>query len=197
MRVSFFLSAFLATLAIATPVANPEAAQIDYLSARDTFDDTPEYTAAIKAHSGLVKDHYYWFTLEWPLGAAVGDGDAESKTELQQLQQKLGFEHVGAVLGQITETTTGKGKNQKTKRDYNAMLYHMVKNNVDPGDTELKSRTWKASSAQNLKWGGETSSKKITAAKKAGKDWVSDHKIYNVNGNNCNDFAQAVVSAAK
>ncbi|KAI8623446.1 hypothetical protein F5Y19DRAFT_458429 [Xylariaceae sp. FL1651] len=196
MRVSYLFSVLLASLAVASPVASPNVSDDVSLTARAT-EDTPEYAAAIKAHSGLSKDKYYYFTLEWPLGVAVGDGDKETDAELKELQQKLGFEHIGVVVGQVTETETGKGKNKKTKRDFIATLYHMTKKNANPGDTEFKSPNYRANSKQNLKWGGETSKKKAGAAKKAGKDYVDDHKIYKVDGNNCNDFAQTVINAVK
>jgi hypothetical protein len=194
MRVSYLFSVFLASLAIASPVASPNVAGDVSLTARAT-EDTAEYTAAIKAHSGLSKDKYYYFTLEWPLGIAVGDGDKETNAELKELQQKLGFEHIGVVVGQITETETGKGNNKKTKRDFKATLYHMTKN--AKSDTEFKSPNYRADSKQNLKWGGETSKKKADAAKKAGKNYVDDNKTYKVDGNNCNDFAQTVLKEVK
>ncbi|KAI1174945.1 hypothetical protein F4777DRAFT_552501 [Nemania sp. FL0916] len=196
MQFSYLLSAFLATLAIASPVANPNQDYDVGLTTRTT-EDTAEYKAAVAAHGGLTKDKYYYFTLEWPLGQPVGDGDKESNDELKELQQKLGFEHIGVVVGKVTETDSGKGKNKKTKRDFKATLYHMTKKNVNPGDTEFKSPNYKANSGQNLKWGGESSSKKADAGKKAGKDYVDDNKIYKVDGNNCNDFANAVLKAVK
>ncbi|KAI3316586.1 hypothetical protein HD806DRAFT_552192 [Xylariaceae sp. AK1471] len=195
MQLSYLLSVFLASLTIASPVANPNVADDVSLATRAT-DDTAEYKAAIAAHPNLSKDKYYYFTLEWPLGTPVGDGDTESGDELKQLQQKLGFEHIGVVVGQIIETETGKGKNKKTKRDFKATLYHMTKKNKEPGDTEFKTRNYSADSKQ-LKWGGETSKKKADAAKKAGKDYVDDNKIYKVDGNNCADFAQSVLNAIK
>ncbi|EED14658.1 hypothetical protein TSTA_041360 [Talaromyces stipitatus ATCC 10500] len=172
MRFSYILSGFLAALAIASPIARPEEVDVTELVTRETYQDTAEFTAANSVHPGLQNGQYYWFTLEWPLGAPVGDGDKESQTELQQLQQKLGFEHIGVVVGKVTETTTGKGKNQKTKRDFNAVLYHMTKKNVNPGDVELKTANWKADPRKNLKGGQVTSSKKVDAAKKVAKNWA-------------------------
>ncbi|KAI1817714.1 hypothetical protein GGS20DRAFT_599299 [Poronia punctata] len=206
MRVSYLISAFLATLSIASPIASPDITEKVGLIPKDSsssttttppnavildddppkIEETPEYKAAIAAHPGLKKDKYYWFSLEWPLGEPVDD--KESKTELQKLQKELGFEHIGMVFGQITEIETGKNKNRKIKRNFAATLNHMIKKNVDPGDTELKSAVWRAERNKDLKWGGETSNKKIEAAKKAAKSYVAEKKIYKVDGNNCNDF---------
>ncbi|CAG8977194.1 hypothetical protein HYALB_00006731 [Hymenoscyphus albidus] len=196
MRFSYLLSAFLATLTIASPIANPEAAS---LSTRAT-EDKATYTLATKTHSGLKKDDWVWFTMEWPRGSIIGDGDTESKEELSQLRDKLGFDHIGIVVGQVTEVTTGKGKNLKTTRDFKASLYHMIEHE-DPTtkvpNTELKAPNWIADPSKILKFGGMTSSKKATAAKNAAKSYFDDdaHKKYAVNGNNCNDFVNAVKKA--
>ncbi|KAK4044164.1 hypothetical protein C8A01DRAFT_31766 [Parachaetomium inaequale] len=197
MKFSYILSALLATVTIAVPLTDPEATtEVATLIPRAVvYEDTPEYKAAIKAHSGLQADHYYWFKYEWPLKTAVGDGDKESQKELQELQKKLGFAHIGVVVGHVTETAKGKGKNAKTHRHFNAMLYHMTKKNVNPGDTEMKSAVWKASSSKKLKWGGSTTKSKAAAAKKVAKDYVAEHKVYAVDGNNCNDFAKAVIKS--
>ncbi len=192
MQFSYLLTAFLATLAIASPLtANPDD-EIAGLAARAPG-DTAEFTAALAAHPGLTNGQVVWFSLEWALTVPVGDGDVESKTELQQLQAKLGFDHIGVVAGTVKETTTGKGKNQKTKRDFDAQLFHMIKTNVNPGDTALKTHNWAVVAGQTLKFGGVTTAKKITNAKNAAKAYVEEHKIYAVNGNNCNDFAQTVI----
>ncbi len=234
MKFCYLLSATLATLAIASPIADPSPPSFAELDARarggirlpavnrppaappaakrptaaakattatataaPVFDDTPEFTTAKAAQPDLQANQFLWFTLEWPLGIAVGDGDLESQSELQQLQQKLGFEHIGVVMGQVTETTTGRGKNQKTKRDFTSTLLHMTKQNVNPGDTELKNVNWKANAKQHLKVGGVTSAKKIDAAKKAAKNYVASNPIYSVDTNSCNDFAQAVIAAVR
>ncbi|TGJ83240.1 hypothetical protein E0Z10_g5514 [Xylaria hypoxylon] len=172
MKLSYLLSVFLASLAVASPIAIPHGA-----------DDV-----------NLTTHKYYYFTVEWPLGAALGDGDKESDVELKALQQQLGFEHIGVVVGQITETGSGKGKNKKTKRDFKSTLYHMTKKNKVPGDTEFKSVNYRADS-KGLTFRGETSKKKADGAKKAGKDYVNQNGIYKVQGNNCADFTTTVLSA--
>ncbi len=178
------------------PLPPPSSRPPPPATAAGTTTDTAEFTAANRAKTGGVQaDKFFWYTLEWPLQVPIPD--QESQTELQQLQQRLGFAHIGVVMGQVTETTTGKGKNKKTKRDFKATLVHMTKQNPTPGDTELKSLNWINNPAQTLKFGGETSAKKIDAAKKVAKTYVSDHGIYSVVDNSCNDFAQAVIAAVK
>ncbi|RWA15101.1 hypothetical protein EKO27_g66 [Xylaria grammica] len=196
MKLSYLLSFFLASLVITSPVATPNGTDDVALTTRTTTNDTPEYKAAIAAHPTLSKDKYYYFTIKWPLGAEVGDGDQESDAELKALQQQLGFEHIGVVVGQITETVSGKGKNQKTTRHFNASLYHMTKKNKVPGDTEFKHSKYRAD-AKHLKFRGETSNKKANSVSKAGKDYVSVNDIYKVQGNNCNDFAKAVMNVLR
>ncbi|KAI2642682.1 hypothetical protein GGS21DRAFT_486505 [Xylaria nigripes] len=208
MKLSYLLSFFLASLTVASPVptleadvasldvAEPVVGVIHAPAPAPAIEETPEYKAAIAAHPGLAKDKYYYFSLIWPNGP-VGDGDKETPQELRDLQHELGFAHIGVVVGQITEKTTGKGKNMKTKRDFNAVLYHMTKQNVKPGDTEFKTNNFKASTKNTLKYGGETNKKKADGAKTVGKDYINAHKIYNVKGNNCNDFAQAVLKTLK
>jgi hypothetical protein len=208
MKFSYILPALLATLTTANSLVDLEDTKnslADFEATTDTtaltsraapvYEDTAEYKAAVAARPGLQADQHYWFRYEWPLGTPVGDGDQEDKKELQELQNKLGFAHIGVVVGQITQTDKGKGKNKKTHRDFNAMLYHMTKMNVNPGDTEMKSAVWKASTGKKLVWGGSTTRAKATAAKKVAKDYVAEHKLYAVNGNNCNDFAQAVIKS--
>ncbi|KAI0536021.1 hypothetical protein GGR58DRAFT_528842 [Xylaria digitata] len=196
MKLSYLISFFLTSLVVASPVANINAPEDVRLSVRTTTQDTAEYKAAIAAHGHLKKDKYYYFTLEWPLGAKVGDSDKETDAELKMLQQELGFAHVGVVVGQVTETESGKGKHKKVKRDFKATLYHMTKKNVHPGDTEFKSRNYSAD-AKRLRYRGETSKKKADAAKKVGKDYVGDHPLYKIDGNNCADFAGAVLKVLK
>ncbi|KAK5661852.1 hypothetical protein OQA88_9956 [Cercophora sp. LCS_1] len=187
MKFSGILTTLLATLVIASPVANPEPAA--ELVVRQTVEQTAEYSAAIAAKPGLVANKYYWFTMQWPLNSIPVD--EKTTEELKELRKKLGFDHIGVVFGQITETKTGKGKNEKTKKHYSATLVHMVKTNPATGTVTQKSSVYKYD-GKALKYGGETTAKKIDAAKKAAKAWVDEHPTYAVEGNNCNDFAKAV-----
>jgi len=205
MKFSYILSAFLATLVVASPrddgraqVANraQEVTQRNgyELPRRATNVDTDEYQAAIKAHTPLVNGKFYWFYLQWPRGA-IGDGDGESAAEIKELRDALGFDHVGVVVGEIRETTKGKGKNASLKRDFVAELYHMVelKGSDDAGVIQ-RNYEWKGDKDKVLVWGGETTSSKAAAAKKFAKAWTDDqaHKKYSVKTNNCDTFAKAV-----
>ena len=194
MRFSYLLSAFLATIAIASPIANPTTAGNTNLAVRAKDVDTDEWKLATGTKSGLKKDDWVWFTLEWNRNTIVGDGDTESAKEISDLRDELGFDHIGIVIGQITEVDSGKGKNKKTTRDFKAAMYHMIEVN---DKTELKPfANWKVPSkpGKTLRFGGMTSSKKDTAAGKEAKEYFANgaHAKYAVNGNNCNDFVNAV-----
>lgn len=193
MRFSYLITAFLASLTIASPIASPEAVENTNLAIRAADVNKPEWTLATTAHPDLKKDDWVWFTLEWHRGS-IGDGDTESDKEISDLRDKLGFDHIGIVVGQIKETTSGKGKNLKTTRSFDAVLYHMIEIKEK---SELKNPNFKApdpSEAKTLVFGGLTTSNKATAAKKAAKDYFDGtvHDKYAVNGNNCNDFVNAV-----
>ena len=60
---------------------------------------TKRYEAAVAAARRNLAPGWYAFTIEWDLPAAV-EGNFESKTELEVLQRKLGFEHVAVVAGE-------------------------------------------------------------------------------------------------
>ncbi|KAK1753170.1 hypothetical protein QBC47DRAFT_362991 [Echria macrotheca] len=210
MKFSYILSAFLASLSIASPIderltqvasrdvqAAAEPGEVYAISARDDVpnDDTPNYTAATKAHTPLVNGKYYWFWLQWPRDP-VGDGDGESAAEIKALRDALGFNHVGVVVGQIKETPQGKGKNAKLKRDFIAELHHMIeiKGSTNTGIIQRQYDYKNKDSDKVLVWGGETTASKAAAAKKFAKAWtdVEAQKTYNVKTNNCDTFAKAV-----
>ena len=153
--------------------------------------DTTQFTAAIEANPGL-QPGFAWFRLEWPLPAEVGDGDAESDSELQQLRQQLGFEHIGIVMGQVTVNPTGRGKNQKVNRDFNAQLFHMVSN--EAGAARVAFHNWAVIPPQVLKFGGVTTAAKIAKAKTAAQAHVAANPAYSVQTNNCNTFANAMIA---
>ncbi|KAI1073487.1 hypothetical protein F5B20DRAFT_597647 [Whalleya microplaca] len=188
MHFSHLLTAFLATLVVATPIANsdPEpalAVEANDLVGRETLEDTEAYTAAIGAHPDIQKGKYYWFELTWDLKAAIDD-DHETKSELEKLRKKLGFKHIALVVGEVTEKESGKGKNKKTKRDFNAMFYDMVKDNKDR--TESHFANFKGlREGQTLKWGGDTTKSKANpiTLKRIGTAWVEDHPKYSVDDN--------------
>ena len=179
MQFSYLLSALLATLAVASPIANPvpqtEVGDVEDFTdvvsrgigeydgfttivARTTTQETPAYEKAKSAHSDLKKDQYYWFELTWDLGEPA-DGSAETPTELQKLQAKLGFEHIALVVGQIKETETGPKKNRILKKDFIAMQYDLIKKS--DGSAEHRNKNWTpAAAGKTMKWGGQTTAKK-------------------------------------
>jgi len=135
MKFTYLLSSLLAALVAASPIVVPEAITDvkDLVVRAAQIVETDTYKAAIKAKAGLVKDKYYWFKLQWPLGSLV---DSKTSEEMLELQKSLGFDHIGVVVGQIKETPSGVGtKNEKLTKDFVATLYHMIKTNVSPGDT--------------------------------------------------------------
>jgi len=223
MKFTHILSALLATLVVATPrddhrrevaARAPNADLVAELAARlsagdgdapatlplairaPKIEDTAEYSAANKAHSPLAKGKYYWFYLQWKRGT-VGDGDGESAQELKELRDRLGFDHVGIVVGVIEETTRGKGKNEVLKRNFNAEIHHLieVQGSDKAGVIQRRFDGKKDSTADKvLVYGGETTASKASAAKKFAKAWTDDNakKTYNIKTNNCDTFAQAV-----
>ncbi|KAM3084820.1 hypothetical protein ACMFMG_003270 [Clarireedia jacksonii] len=199
MKFSNIFTLLLASLAIASPVPHPEteAAEITELTTRATNEDSWAYTKAITAHPGLTKDNYYYFTLEWPIGSIIGDGDKESKAEVTALRQKLGFDHIGLVVGRITETTVNKGKkSEKTKRDFVATVYHMTADAQDKtGQIPRNYGDYYAS--QTLRWGGATTTKKADKVKSTAKDYVTAHPLYSVDSNNCDTFVTALEAVVR
>ncbi|KAI0006264.1 hypothetical protein F4779DRAFT_597199 [Xylariaceae sp. FL0662B] len=203
MHFSYLFTAFLATLALASPVANPypepiSAEEVRNLTSRDNVEETDAYKAAsAAAHKHLEKDKYYWFQLTWDLNAPV-EGDQETKAELRKLQEKLGFEHVALVVGQILENEVGKGKNKKTKKAFHAMLRHMIKNKQ--GKTESRTVNFTGpKQGQTLKWGGETTKKKadIGTLNQIGKNYVETHEKYSVDDNHCKDYYDNMLEKVK
>ncbi|KAF2630901.1 hypothetical protein BU25DRAFT_408167 [Macroventuria anomochaeta] len=156
--------------------------------------------AAAKANKQLVPGNWYVFTLEWDLPAAV-EGTFESKTELQKLQQKLGFEHVAVAAGQIIEKKTGRGKNEKIDLDFDAYFMDLMKDEdvvtsilrgpkrIDP-NTPLKK-------GQTLVWSKQTTAAKgaLSNMSKVGKAYFQEagHQKYDVDSNNCATFRDAVL----
>ncbi|KAF2183685.1 hypothetical protein K469DRAFT_751407 [Zopfia rhizophila CBS 207.26] len=200
MRFSTVFSALLAAVSIgvnAAPIAEAdlsvvatEPSPVTDLVTRGK-DDSAAYNAVEKAagSSKLEVDKYYVFTLEWPLKKPVGDGDAETASELDQLRKQLGFEHIGFIVGQVTSKETGPPKKKKTVKDFNGMLYHMIKKT--DGKVDVKSTTWKPDD-KTLKYLKTTNKSKAGGVKKAASDYIADHPQYAVKGNNCNDFVKSV-----
>jgi hypothetical protein len=156
--------------------------------------------AAAKEGKRLEPSKWYVFTKEWDLPDPV-EGTFESKTDLQKLQQKLGFEHVAVVVGQVTEVKRGKGKNEKVTLDFDAYYMDLMKDDdlvtsilrgpkrLDP-DEPVRSK-------QILKWSKSTTAAKGSSAAmgKVGKAYFQEagHQKYNVDSNNCATFRDAVL----
>lgn len=224
MRFSYLLTAFLAGLSIASPIPNPEPAGAAELEVRGhkgggghpshgghggsggkgggkggkapttpKIVETDAYKAVHAQHHALEKDKWYYFTQETPLGQSI-PGDAETKTEMQQLQHRLGFEHTAVVVGQVTHKETGiNTKNHKITKDFSGTLYDMIKLETPVNGVEDRSRSWRVNHQKRLKYGGHISSANKAAHKrvaKIGSDYVKEHDRYNLDSNNCNTFAQ-------
>ncbi|KAI5856792.1 hypothetical protein GGS23DRAFT_588647 [Durotheca rogersii] len=195
MQLSYLFTTLLAAFAVASPISTAsDAAEGAQLATRATEELTAEYRAAQRAISNLQAGKFYWFTIEWDLGEVIPGPTHETPDELKQLQQQLGFDHIGLVVGQVTETKTGKGKNEKIKKDFKASLLHMTKDTKK--NTELKGPNYKADRKALIR-GGETSKKKVDAAKKAAKDYVAANPVYSVATNNCNTFVQTIKAVVR
>ncbi|KAI0888799.1 uncharacterized protein GGS22DRAFT_152371 [Annulohypoxylon maeteangense] len=203
MRFNYFLSAFLATLTIASPIsAGVDVAEGANLVTRgETVVETPEYKAAIIRLPEAVQNGFYYFIQKDMLGAKILDGDAETLSELEQQQKILGFEHIGVVVGQIKFT---KVENKKTgdstvTKDFVATYYHMTKN--VRGEALVHAPNWKAGlvdfTKSSLQFGGDTKARGLEKARTAHKEYLLDpaHKMYNIQKNNCNTYAQTILYA--
>ncbi|QKX57759.1 uncharacterized protein TRUGW13939_04879 [Talaromyces rugulosus] len=155
--------------------------------------ETEAYKAAHAKHSGLKENDWYYFTVKTPLGQSI-PGDAETKTELQQLQHRLGFEHIAVVVGEVVYTESGKGKKHHTiKKDFKATQFDMVKS--PENKTIVRSPNWSPQPQKTLAYGGTTTKSKAERAKKnIPKDWKEEHPEYNVDTNSCNDFVQNYIA---
>ena len=227
MRLSIIYSALLTALALgasASPV--PNAAAVEVVDTNVVYVHVPRaapaaktpapkapaaivptktkrYEAAVaaaaKAGKKLVPG-WYAFTIEWDLPAAV-EGNFESKTELQKLQQKLGFEHVAVVAGEIVEKKSGRGKNEKIEFDFNGYFMDLIKKEDMITSTLRSPRAIDASkplkTGQTLVWVKQTTAAKgsSTSLNKLGKAYFEEpgHQKYNVDSNNCATFRDAIL----
>lgn len=130
MQFSYLLSAFLETLTVASPVANPETKAV--VAARDDLyegagallesrakGDTKPYEFLSQVHSDLKDKEWYAFTQKFPLGKDFPHHDKE-RNDVQKLQAKLGYAHIELVTGQVRE----KKSNKVVKRDFVSLTYH-------------------------------------------------------------------------
>ncbi|KAI1209535.1 uncharacterized protein F4807DRAFT_460752 [Annulohypoxylon truncatum] len=204
MRFTYFISAFLATFAIASPISSSidvtEGA--DLATRADKVVNTPEYQALAKVHPSLKVGEWYWVYQKDKLGAEILDGDTETLSELQQLQKNLGFEHIGVIVGQVKSTKKPTKKDGTTTTNhFEAVYYHMTMNKDKKNAAMVHSPNWVASkvdfSKSFLEDGGTTTKKGSITAKNDAKDYTNDekHKTYSVTDNNCNTFAQYIRAA--
>ncbi|KAI0841363.1 hypothetical protein F5Y06DRAFT_218813 [Hypoxylon sp. FL0890] len=204
MKFTYFLNAFLATLAIASPITNAPNEETGLATRNDEEVRTDNYKAVFAAHPDLQKDKYYYFTIKNSLPDKVRDGDTETLTELQQLQQRLGFDHIGVLVGQVTETTRTKPAGKKkpgkktTTKDFRGFYIHMTKGK--DSKTAQHTSVWSdrgAESNQKIEYVGTTTKKGEDKAKAEAKSYVEEHKTYDIENNNCNSFAQAILAVLR
>ncbi|KAI1652926.1 hypothetical protein F4813DRAFT_376352 [Daldinia decipiens] len=206
MKFTYLLSAFLATLAATSPIAtvsdpaeNTElvtradnAVESAELVARSpTVEETPQYAAIKAKHSNLKKDHYYYFYVTWPRGSII-QGDHETKAEVEELRNSLGFDHIGIIVGQVTETEKTVKKKSTLIKNFQARLFHLTKDKS--GKSVFTMTEWK-SDHKPLRFGGETNKRKHDAVKRKAQDWIEDHPTYNVQTNNCNTFVHNIATS--
>ena len=82
--------------------------------------------AAAKAGKKLVPEKFFVSTTVWDLPSSV-EGTFESKTELEKLKQKLGFEHVAVVAGEVIAKDRGRDTKKVTDLDFDAQFMDLVK----------------------------------------------------------------------
>ncbi|KAH7128203.1 hypothetical protein B0J11DRAFT_264592 [Dendryphion nanum] len=193
MKFSQVFYSVLAALSVgvnATPIPDTT----DVIVVRGT-DDTKEYNHFEKVYSSLVKDKYYAFEIQWPRGTGGGE-TGETGEELAAVRDELGFDHIGIVIGQVTETSIGKPKDKKVKRSFAPLRYDIRK--IGGTKNELRSQNWGKSTNdidRPLKFIKEVKKADFTKFKKTADDWITANPEYNVRTANCNDFFQAMKKA--
>jgi hypothetical protein len=119
----------LGTNALPAPLPADAAAGV-------TVVETDMYKKVHGVYNGLTTGKRYVFTMETPLGTTP-DADEEPLAGLLALQQKLGFEHIFLVVGEVKETTKGKKGKQTTTIDFSGSVFDMV---IVNGETEARRR---------------------------------------------------------
>ncbi|KAI1450869.1 hypothetical protein F5Y02DRAFT_412513 [Annulohypoxylon stygium] len=210
MKFSSIFSVFLAGLAVASPLGQPPSsedlaireADIEIESSLVTRAGTDkisaEYNKVHAAKTTIANGKYYAFTIKWPLGDGTSI-DKETPAEIQELQKKLGFKHIGVLLGKVKDVEAGKGKNKHQEKDFTGQLFHLIKKS--DGSAELDSpRNYKLSGTTaglfkngQLTFVKEISAKTFSDAKKNAEAYfdVAEHKKYSVDNNNCDSFVKA------
>ncbi|OTB13065.1 hypothetical protein K445DRAFT_320253 [Daldinia sp. EC12] len=209
MKFTYFLSAFLATLAAASPIAtiSDPAENTELVTRTDnvvesaelvarapTVIESKEYEAIRAIHSDLKHDHYYYFYVTWPRGTVI-QGDHETKAEIEKLRDTLGFDHIGIIVGKVTEKEAGTKKKPTIKKNFEARLYHMAKDTS--GKSVLSMHTWEKKNDDHkpIRFGGVTNKRKHDAVAGNARQWIEDHPTYNVESNNCNSFVHNIVAS--
>ncbi|CRG84601.1 hypothetical protein PISL3812_01864 [Talaromyces islandicus] len=217
MKFSYILTALLATLTVASPIPNPDSADVAVAEldvrasqggrggghsghgghgGKGGHDPKPEiqesdaYKRAKKAmpfYESLENGKYYWFTQTWKRGAFHGDG--ESNQDLKEIRDELGFDHIALVSGYVVDKTVRSGKKQVTKRDFIGDMFDLVMDEGDKAESSVEKWLPKAEgSSTTVHHGGKTSKSKHDSLRRKGKDYVKVHPKYNAKTNNCNDY---------
>ncbi|EFE42382.1 hypothetical protein TRV_02821 [Trichophyton verrucosum HKI 0517] len=207
MKFSTIFSTLLAAASVAvnaTPIARNEV-DSSLISARETTplstpfsaelvkretEDSDTFAALAQAYGGeLEDDKYYVLTAKWPLRDEI---DNETPAELQELQKKLGFYHIGFIVGKVSIKESGPKKHRKTKRDFDGQVYDTIKK--ENKDIKFRKTNWDTTKRRDIEFVKMTTKKKADAINNKAKDYEKDHPVYSVADNNCNTFVQALLS---
>lgn len=177
MQFSYLLSAFLATLAVASPIANPEV-EADIAARDETYEaaalearaggDTVPFEVLGPKASGLKDGNWYVFAQKTPNGKRFDGDNFEPKDELEKLQKTLKFAHIKLITGQYKETK-GKGKKGKVeKRDFLDLKFHDLSKETKAMDAPIKLRhtKWSVSKDDKEEWKEQISFVKETTKAK-------------------------------
>ncbi|KAF1950849.1 hypothetical protein CC80DRAFT_509422 [Byssothecium circinans] len=206
MRFSTILSTLLASLAIgvgANPV--PFDQTVSLVSRAD--EKSALYTAAEKAVGGpLDPTKDYAFELRWDLGHDPTDTKKSVQRtpqirSLNELRQRVGYDHVAVLVGKATAAPIKGGKNKGSqKRTFNGHFVDLVaygaKNDKarlhGPTDVTDARGIW---DYQSLKFIKQTTKGSKTALKKSGEDYFkqANKVVYNTVDNSCVSFKDYVV----
>ncbi|KAH9903735.1 hypothetical protein F4778DRAFT_781119 [Xylariomycetidae sp. FL2044] len=199
MQLSYLLSTFLAALTITSPLADPAApaglAIRSWGSLKRAVKKTDNYKKIEEVKSDLKPGSYYVFTQTWPKGQKP-DADHVTPKEMQELYDRLGFSHIAVVVGQVTSKQDG----QDTVLDFQAKMYDLVKEEEAlDSPVDLEDADWKAPKTEKLQFELETTGAKAADAtiQRAGRAYLRGHKIYNIDDNNCNTYAQYLLAQLK
>jgi hypothetical protein len=162
----------------------------------DNLTETNAYLSAKQSIGNLKVGEWYKFTSKSPY---TKPGPHETADEVKQLQQRLGFNHIAVVVGQVVEKVTkGKGKNKnktETHRDFVAIIIDLIKE--EDNGSKMNFANFKPTKVFKLEDGEQTSAKKAdpTAVKKKAAEYFKEagHSQYSVASNNCNTFARALM----